>query len=384
MSHRTTRRIGTAAALASLALTIAACGPDETKGSDAASSAPSTAAASSPAAGKPGLNLPSSLAALKNWKSSDWANWAKQHAFKNDIVKDLWTVDSMNKAAPAQAMKPTTKMGSDDGSQNDPPPNPIQAVGEKHPYTNNMAVFGKLFMTTPKGTYVCSGTVVTDPAHPGKSNLVWTASHCLHGGKDGDWFKNVVFIPSYNRSGAASGNKQPTMNQVAPYGEWWADYALVAPQWTEEGGETGGPVSQYDSGIIQVTNPDLHGKSLEEEVGGSVPIWFNAPQNQIHNLTAYGFPAEPPYTGQELDYCAGGDPTRLSFDQTRPTMLTIGCTMTGGSSGGGWLTPGPDGKAALVSNTSIGPSPSAWLAGPALDNQAKGMFQRMTELPQPQ
>ncbi|TQF03254.1 hypothetical protein E6W39_14675 [Kitasatospora acidiphila] len=382
MSQRITRRAGLAAALVTaLALGTAACGPDDTKTTDA-----SSAAASSPAAatsGKPGLKLPPELQNLKNWKSTDWANWAKKHALNNQVVKDLWNVDSMNKATPAPPMKASTKMG-DDTSQNDPLPSPVQAVGEKHPYTNNMAVFGKLFTKSPKGTYVCSGTVVSDPAHPGKSNLVWTASHCLHGGKDGDWLQNIAFIPSYNRSGAASGGKQVTLNQVAPYGEWWADQAMVAPQWVAEGGETGGPVSQYDSGIIQVTNPDMPGKSLEEEVGGSVPIWFNAPRDQINAVTAYGFPAAPPYTGQELEYCDGGKPTRLSFDTTRPTMLTIGCTMTGGSSGGGWLAKEPNGKVALVSNTSIGPDPSAWLAGPELDDQAQGMFQEMTELPQPQ
>ncbi len=367
MSQHSSRRAGPALAAlaAALLLTATACGPADSKGGDGAP------------AGNPGLTLPSSLRNLKNWKPADWAKWAQQHAFKNEIVKDLWSVDAMNAATPAKAMAATAQAPD---NQNDPLPASIPAKGEKHPYTGNMAVFGKLFMKSPKGTYVCSGTVVSDPLHPGKSNLVWTASHCLHGGKGGDWLKNIAFIPSYNRSGAASGNKQATPDQVAPYGRWWADYATVSPQWIEEGGETGGPVSQYDSGIIRVTNPDLPGKSLEEIVGGSVPVWFNAPRDQLSALTAYGFPAAQPFDGQELEYCNGGRPSRISFDTTRPTMLTIGCTMTAGSSGGGWLAPGPNGKAALVSNTSIGPSPSAWLAGPELDDQAKQMFDYMTQL----
>jgi hypothetical protein len=228
MSQRISRRVGLAAVMVTaLALSTAACGPDDTKPADAGSAAASSAAANP---GKLALKLPPELQNPKNWKGSDWADWAKKHAFKNQIVKDLWNVDSMNKATPAQAMKPSDKLG-EDTSQNDPLPSPIQAVGEKHPYGNNMAVFGKIFTKSPKGTYVCSGTVVSDPQHPGKSNLVWTASHCLHGGKDGDWLQNIAFIPSYNRSGAASSGKQVTLNQVAPYGEWWADYAQVAPQW---------------------------------------------------------------------------------------------------------------------------------------------------------
>ncbi|MFE0458356.1 trypsin-like serine peptidase [Kitasatospora sp. NPDC058965] len=372
MTYRISRRAGlTTVVVAALALGAAACGPDETGSTDTASAA---------ASAKPGL--PAGLQDLKKWKATDWANWAKQHVLKNQIVKDLWTVDAMNRATPAEAMKPTDKLGTDTG-QNDPLPGPVQAKGEKHPYTGNMAVFGKLFMKSPKGTYVCSGTVVSDPAHPGKSNLVWTAGHCLHGGKDGDWLQNIAFVPDYNRTGAASGGKQVTLDQVAPFGRWWADYAMVAPQWVAEGGETGGPVSQYDSGIIQVANPDMPGKSLEETVGGSVPVWFNAPRNQVHAITAYGYPSARPFDGQELEYCDGGAPSKLSFDADRPTMLTIGCTMTAGSSGGGWLTRDPSGKVVLVSNTSIGPNPSAWLAGPELDDQAQGMFQQMTTLPQP-
>ena len=48
---------------------------------------------------------------------------------------------------------------------------------------------------------VCSGTVVKDPRNPGKSNLVWTAGHCVHAGDDGGWYRNIVFVPAYNDLG---------------------------------------------------------------------------------------------------------------------------------------------------------------------------------------
>ena len=51
-------------------------------------------------------------------------------------------------------------------------------------------------------------------------------------------------------------------------------------------------------------------------------------------------------------------------------MYRIGCTMTGGSSGGGWFRM-VDGKTVLVSNTSIGPTDNTWLAGPQLGQGAK-------------
>ncbi|GAB2737555.1 trypsin-like serine peptidase [Kitasatospora kifunensis] len=328
---------------------------------------------------------------LRSWSASDWSRWAHQHLLKNEIAKDLWSPAAMKAATPAAQSAPTPPAATTPGPQpagspsaadtrNDPLPAAVQARGEQHPYPAGLAVFGKLFAKSPQGTYVCSGTVVSDPQHPGKSNLVWTAGHCLHGGKGADWLKNIAFVPDYNSSGAASDGQQATLAQVAPYGRWWANYAMVSPQWMAEGGDSGGSVNQYDSGIIRVTDPDLPGKSLEEEVGGSVPIWFNAPRERLDAVTAYGFPAAKPFDGQELDSCAGGHPGRLSYDPTRPTMLTIGCTMTGGASGGGWLATGPEGKPVLVSNTSIGPSPASWVAGPELDDEAQQMFTSMTQL----
>jgi hypothetical protein len=60
-------------------------------------------------------------------------------------------------------------------------------------------------------------------------------------------------------------------------------------------------------------------------------------------------------------------------------MYRIGCTMTGGSSGGGWVATGSDGKPALVSNTSIGPVSSGWLAGPHLGTEAKGIYDSVSK-----
>jgi hypothetical protein len=53
--------------------------------------------------------------------------------------------------------------------------------------------------------------------------------------------------------------------------------------------------------------------------------------------------------------------------------------MTGGSSGGGWVATGSDGKPALVSNTSIGPVDAGWLAGPRLGEAAKGVYDEVSE-----
>lgn len=57
-------------------------------------------------------------------------------------------------------------------------------------------------------------------------------------------------------------------------------------------------------------------------------------------------------------------------------MYRIGCSMTAGSSGGGWIAAGQDGKPALVSNTSIGPVTTGWLAGPRLGRRPRASTTR--------
>jgi hypothetical protein len=94
-------------------------------------------------------------------------------------------------------------------------------------------------------------------------------------------------------------------------------------------------------------------------------------------MTATGYPAAPPYDGQKMYQCQD-KPGRLSLNATDPTMYRIGCSMTGGSSGGGWVATGSDGKPALVSNTSIGPITAGWLAGPRLGKEAKAVFDEVS------
>ncbi|MER7706087.1 hypothetical protein ABTX81_24730 [Kitasatospora sp. NPDC097605] len=277
-------------------------------------------------------------------------------------------------APPAQPAQP-----ADNG--NDPLPRTVNAQPLPHPYAKP-GVHGKLFADEPGsgadaaaglGHYQCSATVVADPAHPGKSNLVWTAGHCVHQGKAGKYYSNISFIPAFNSAGALSGGKQAEESQYAPFGIWNATQAVTSPQWKAEGGEGGSPATHYDFAIIRVQPAD-GAKSLEETVGGAVPVWFNAPRDQL-SITEYGYPAAPPFDGMELNRCESGKPSRLSYDPTRPPMLALGCTMTGGSSGGGWLAV-KDGKPALVSNVSVGKHTGdpKFQAGPYLDDVAAGAY----------
>ncbi|MGW6915724.1 trypsin-like serine peptidase [Kitasatospora sp. NPDC054939] len=393
-SIRRTARAALGASVVALTMVAAtACGPENEGGPVGGGAAPTAAVSES---GKPGA-LPFKLPTvdeLKGWKFEDWDRWAQQNVI-TPAVKGFWDLQKILTAKPvkpapgpttaptaaptaAPTGQPTTAptaapTGQPPGGGNgtDPKPKRVEAKPVAHPYAKQFHVNGKIFFDDGKQNYVCSGTVVADPANPGKSNLVWTASHCLHSGKGGKYYTNVTFAPAFNSSGAVSGGKKGTLAQAAPYGEWGAVAGMVSPQWAAEADAGyGGPWSQYDWGIIKVANPEGGGKSLEETVGGAVPIWFNAPRDQLTSVSNYGFPAGKPFDGMELEYCEGGRPVRHSPDPARPAMLTIGCNATGGGSGGGWFAT-RDGKQVLVSDTSIGGDAYDWEAGPYLEDVAK-------------
>ncbi|MBB4946557.1 hypothetical protein F4556_002092 [Kitasatospora gansuensis] len=312
---------------------------------------------------------------LKTWRDEDWDRWARQHLFENPVVRDLWGPERMVDAPPQQPAPPVAPTASP--SPADPEPGPVPAVPVPRPYTRYPAS-GKVFSTAPGGgTGQCSATVVADPAHPGRSNLVWTAGHCVHEGSGGGWFKNLIFVPAYNSSGAAAEKKKATLAEVAPLGQWWADNVISSPQWIAEGGHSGNAANQYDFAVLKVHNPDGDGRSLEETVGTAVPVWFDAPREQLA-ISVWGYPAVKPFDGRELYRCDSGHPARLSFDAARPPMHTVGCTMTAGSSGGGWFATMPDGRQALVSNTSIGNLAHTALNGPYLEDVARQTFDHLS------
>ncbi|MFF5337340.1 trypsin-like serine peptidase [Streptomyces sp. NPDC013181] len=386
---RSIRPLLAAAGLAAaLALTATACGPTEDEGS----AEPAAGASASETSGGDGRNGAADLAdALKKrgldldkwrdgeWKKWDRATWLREAGdFVNPVIEGLWKPDRMKTAKdPAKTMAAGDLSGEQGVS--DPEPRPVTAEREKTPYHDHAAPVGKVFFDSPKGHMVCSGTVVKDPANPGRSNLVWTAGHCVHAGAAGGWYRNIVFVPAYNDQGRSAAQlEHAQQREIAPYGAYWADWASTSGEWIKDGGPTGGEGAPYDYAVLHV-KPERGTKSLEETVGNALPVNFDAPEvARIGALGAWGYPAAPPYDGLIMHKCVDR-PGRLSISPATPTMYRIGCTMTGGSSGGGWFSEGDDGRLALVSNTSIGPVTSGWLAGPRLGEGAEQIFTMMSE-----
>ena len=206
---RSIRPLLTASGLAAaIALTATACGP----GDSDADSKPSASASA-----KGGASAPSGLAdalkkhgvVLDKWKDGGWKNWDKgtwlreAKDFVNPVIDGLWKPDRMKSAKDPQKTMAAGDATGGTGTS-DPEPAPVRAVQEKLPYHQYAAPVGKVFFDSPEGSMVCSGTVVKDPAHPGKSNMVWTAGHCVHQGGSGGWYRNIAFVPSYNDQGKSA------------------------------------------------------------------------------------------------------------------------------------------------------------------------------------
>ncbi|MEV0438144.1 hypothetical protein AB0I84_49180 [Streptomyces spectabilis] len=375
---------------AALALTATACGPGDDKPSDKADSGTSQGADKGSDSG--GGGLPADLTdrlkehgidpdkwkdgAWKDWSKDDWLREAKD--FVNPVIEGLWKPERMRKAKDPNKTIAAKDAAADQGAT-DPEPEPVRAQPEKTPYHEHAAPVGKIFFDSPEGSMVCSGTVVKDPRNPGKSNLVWTAGHCVHAGSKGGWYRNITFVPAYNdlgKSEAELSNAAP--QEVSPYGQWWADWVSTSGEWIEQGAASGGAGAPHDYAVLHV-KPQQGSKSLEETVGNALDVDFSTPSAQsVGSMGAWGYPAAPPFNGLTMHKCIG-KPGRLSLDPAQPTMYRIGCTMTGGSSGGGWFRRAGDGETKLVSNTSIGPAENTWLAGPQLGSGAKQVFDMMSE-----
>jgi V8-like Glu-specific endopeptidase len=171
-------------------------------------------------------------------------------------------------------------------------------------------VMGKVFFTRGGVDWQCSGTVVT--AH--NRSLIFTAGHCVY--EDGLWSSHFIFVPAYN-------------NGNAPFGKFVWRNMWAPPAWLDYGEES------YDLGAVELY-PNAQGKLVQNAVGAEGIEW-NYPRPGLFN--SFGYPAAPPFNGLSLWEClssyGGSDST-----QVWPYPMAIGCDMTPGSSGGGWIRNG--------------------------------------------
>ena len=170
---------------------------------------------------------------------------------------------------------------------------------------------GRIIARNANGTWSCSGTVVTSESE----SLVMTAAHCLYDTETGQWATRVDFMPGYR-------------NGSTPYGVWTGSDASVLS------GYLSGGNPEHDLGAFRVA--PLNGLTIQD-VTGSRGYLFN--ESGPQQFQAFGYPAAPPFTGALLWTCISASGQRMSLG-SGPDMVSMGCDMTGGSSGGGWIVGG--------------------------------------------
>jgi V8-like Glu-specific endopeptidase len=166
---------------------------------------------------------------------------------------------------------------------------------------------GKVYFydVTEKKTKTCSAAVVNSESR----NLVWTAGHCVHGGKNRTWHQNWMFEPHYR-------------NGTSPaYGTWYAIWMGSSTKWMNDSN------FNLDFGAVQVAR-NQYGQNIADVTGVQEIAWNYSPNQYVHN---FGYPGYLPYNGQILRYCPG-----WQFDDSQPG-IGMTCNMNGGSSGGPWL-----------------------------------------------
>jgi hypothetical protein len=226
---------------------------------------------------------------------------------------------------------------------------------------------GKLFFDTQPGPGEnwnhCSATVINSE----NKSLVLTAGHCVYQNNpdrdsyvqgNGFWYESFLFCPGYEygcKLGAWS------YRQVSTTNSWFYG--------------TGSP-AQYDwrddVGILLVSPNPTKGY-LVNAVGGQ-GIIFNTSTGLSryafgYPISDYRWPAYV-YDGEDLIYCQGTDqPDGLG-------RIHIPCTMTGGASGGPWITSPNSAWIGYVNSVNSHKEwGAAWMGGPYFDTTESNLFQ---------
>lgn len=271
-------------------------------------------------------------------------------------VRQYWTPERMLAALPAEqllghrvAMDRSTSAAPARGGS-------VKRAAVRRTRRFPKRTHGKVFFSQGFLDYVCSATAVEAE----NRSLVWTAGHCVYepGMLGGGFAENWMFVPAYK-------------DGSAPFGEWPARRLYTTPGWRNAAfiGTLDDYDPRWDLGAAVVAPSD--GRDLETAVGAR-RVAFNRSRDQIYR--AFGYPAEQPpaeFDGETMFRCTspyrGADKSLGS-----PSPMRISCDMTGGSSGGGWVTK----RGRVLSVVSYGyAGDSDSLYGPYQGNAARELYQ---------
>lgn len=221
---------------------------------------------------------------------------------------------------------------------------------------------GKVYFEMGTSAYVCSGAVAND-ARSGYS-LVLTAAHCAYDEAARQFATNWLFIPEFDSA--------PTFTCASTVHGCWTASALVVHDGYASAGSFNTQATVHDFAFAVVGPGGKSGAAQLDATVGSFSIAFSD-VSAGQKLYAFGYPASGKYRGKDLTYCAGP-----IFTDTNNDDLTWGmeCGMTGGSSGGPWLSSFSEtsGSGTLSSVNSYGYSGVKNMYGPKFGATTKSVY----------
>ena len=185
-------------------------------------------------------------------------------------------------------------------------------------YAPTARTSGKVFFTMAGLNYQCSAKIVNSEG----ADTVWTAGHCVHGGKGGVWATNWQFVPAYDDD----------LADPRPYGTWTAAQLWSKNDWINN--------SDFTADLGVAIMGTRNGTHIVNYLGGQ-GLRVNAGKNVTED--AFGYPAETPFDGGNLYRCNGQSSPETTVLWWSSETIKISCNLTRGSSGGGWLN-GYDGN----------------------------------------
>ena len=234
---------------------------------------------------------------------------------------------------------------------------------------------GKVLFAFGDSYYVCSATVIDDGSGAANgSALIMTAAHCVFDEVNGQFADFWTFIPDYDAAPAPLSTSNTLYCDDTLYG-CWSPQAIAIHEGYATAGSFNDQAVLHDYAVVRV-GPGGHSGTAELDSTVTEQGVDFAPVDIDGTVSghAFGYPAAKKWKGDRLIYCAGpidGDP--YNSDET---YRMNECKLTGGSSGGSWLSPFTEGTGTgiVMSVNSYGYSGINAMHGPMFDGKTEAVY----------
>lgn len=288
---------------------------------------------------------------------------------EHDRIVAYWTKDRIANAVPRDFVKAGGPVKAVPNAKK--PPSPPPGGGGGGSVTGAswnaggpiLARTGRVYFTMNNGNWICSGSVVDDNNRPGYS-LVLTAGHCAIDETDAEFASFWMFIPAFDT--------KPTYTCADSVHGCWTAVGLAVHDRFATAGSFNTQALTNDWAIAVVGPGGKSGSAQLDATVGSYPIGFSGVSSG-NRLYSFGYPAASPYSGNDLVYCAGN----ITQDfWTGNQTWGMGCNMTGGSSGGPWLSSFSEasGNGTLSSVNSYKYGNTASMYGPKFNSRTQATY----------